>query len=235
MASESNFSFFEATAESLDQGSLPLTGAIAAFDVPEDFVEAKNLSSFFTTPLHRSFDDWSDGQQTDFEICASVSGYLKIFLDNNRKNFPKVLSYIGFESDAFCRYPAQYSTIFNEETRRERFKCEVDLSGFYNPKCRPWYKLQQEHLGATTLTDLYIDAQKNTLVASLCAAINDENGLYGVICLDIDMIQYFFVDQSEQNVLGPTIYREPAILQLGNTLAIEHLGQNLLRTDVLDL
>ena len=71
--------------------------------------------------------------------------------------------------------------------------------------------------------DLYFDAATRQLLSSICVGIDnaDKSDLYGVLCQDLDIIQYFF--QSHGRVhdhLGPTIFEEPSVLQLNNELAL---------------
>lgn len=55
---------------------------------------------------------------------------------------------------------------------------------------------------------------------------------YGALCIDIDMIQGYFKTEENRELLGPTIYNTPMIMQLGNELSQTHLGESLLLTEV---
>ena len=71
--------------------------------------------------------------------------------------------------------------------------------------------------------DLYFDAESRQLLSSICVGIDnaEKSKLYGVLCQDVDIIQYFFKSHaSVHDHLGPTIFEEPSILQLDNELAL---------------
>jgi len=55
------------------------------------------------------------------------------FLSYPYDNFPKVRGYVGFESGGYCSYPAGYDEIISGGVKKDRFKCDLDDSGYYNP------------------------------------------------------------------------------------------------------
>ena len=56
--------------------------------------------------------------------------------------------------------------------------------------------MQLEYSDKVILSDLYQDAASRELLSSICIVINDpsetQKKVYGVLCQDIDMIQYYF-------------------------------------------
>ena len=113
------------------------------------------------------------------------------FLDYQQKDFPKVRGYVGFESGGYCGNPAEYADLFISSNSTD---CALDNSGYFNPKCRPWYQKQKENADQSILVDLYTDAGTNQLLSSICASLEHPRTkqFYGAICMDIDMIQTYF-------------------------------------------
>ena len=100
---------------------------------------------------------------------------------------------MAFKSGGYCRTPAEYVNFFSEPDDKWKVDCDEDQSGFFNPKCRPWYRAVLENPNETIMLDLYPDAGTKQLVTSICIDVNEAAGeFYATICLDISITQGFF-------------------------------------------
>lgn len=182
---------------------------------------------YYTHGSHLSHKDWSSEQAIDFEVCHDLLLLAKDFLGFEYEDFPKIRGYVGFSSGGFCQSPAEYEDSWHKPNDKFKENCEEDQSGYFNPKCRPWYRKILEHPNETIMLDLYPDASTNLLVTSICQSVRnqaDSEQFYATICMDISIIQFFFDTLQQVTDLGPSIYYEPKILQLNNELSMDHLS-----------
>ena len=82
--------------------------AIPSFEIDKDFVTTTRQNLYYTSPLHKSIDDYSVGQKHDYDLCSDLSFIVKDFLSYPYENFPKLRGYIGFKSGGSCEAPAEY-------------------------------------------------------------------------------------------------------------------------------
>ena len=171
---------------------------ISSFEIGPDWcTPTTNYAMYYTSPLHKSLDDYSADQLFDYNLCGDLNFIVKDFLSYLNKDFPKIRGYLGFESGGFCRTPSEYREYFNEPN--ERYNCnpfrekEKDTNSFYDHKCRSWYETQEADPDYGHLSDLYIDADGETLVATLCISLKHPvtGEFYAAICQDVNVFQTF--------------------------------------------
>ena len=133
---------------------------------------------------------------------------VKDFLSYTYLHFPKLHGYIGFSSGGFCHSPAVKNKIFTDKDPMYSAGC-YDQSGYFNPKCRPWYIETKKNPNKTVMLDLYADAGSQALIGSVCTDLQDPKtgDFYGALCQDIDMNKSFFTRGTHiYEHLGPQIY-----------------------------
>ena len=68
---------------------------------------------------------------------------------------------MGTDSGAFCSYNFYWSSIWDEDYTSDALKCELSEEGYYEHRCRDWYKQQKIKINDSIVSDIYEYAEKD--------------------------------------------------------------------------
>lgn len=122
-------------------------------------------------------------------------GFLREFIRSSKfVDMNKAEVYYGFESGLHCNFPNLPHGSVNY-----KYKCAEDDWFFqtypgepepdtYDPRCRPWYKLQSENLLSSAFSDPYLWSTGVLGQTAVAPLVDIEDGkvtkFYGVLAMD---------------------------------------------------